>query len=84
MIFNIYNYIKYLFSRWMSDGMIAAMTPALLGDYPNTYTLTKGLAEHIVTTENGDMPVTVVRPSIIAGSYKEPSPVSEILPVAGP
>lgn len=53
------------------------MTPTLIGDYPNTYTFTKGLAEHIVTTERGDMPVTIVRPSIITGAYKEPYPVSE-------
>ena len=58
--------------------MITAITPELLGDYPNTYTFTKGLAEHIVTTENGDMPVSIVRPSIIAGSYKEPFPVSSL------
>jgi len=60
--------------KWMSDDMITAMTPSLLGDYPNTYTFTKGLAEHIVTKENGEMPVAIVRPSIIAGSYREPSP----------
>ena len=65
-----------IFTRWMSDDMITAMTPSLLGDYPNTYTFTKGLAEHIVTTESGEMPVAIVRPSIIAGSYREPSPVS--------
>ena len=56
--------------------MISGMTPSLLGDYPNTYTFTKGLAEYIVTTERDEMPISIVRPSIIAGSYREPSPVS--------
>ncbi|XP_065070979.1 fatty acyl-CoA reductase 1-like [Rhopilema esculentum] len=59
---------------WMSDEIVDAMTPNLLGNYPNTYTFTKGLAEHIVTNEGGDMPIVIVRPSIIIGSYAEPFP----------
>ncbi|KIH55452.1 hypothetical protein ANCDUO_14391, partial [Ancylostoma duodenale] len=31
--------------RWMDNDMIALITPKLLGNRPNTYTLTKALAE---------------------------------------
>ena len=65
----------------MSDEIVDAMTPKLLGNYPNTYTFTKGLAEHIVTNEGGDMPVVIVRPSIIIGSYAEPFPVSIVISI---
>ena len=64
------------FFRWMSDEMVDSLTPSVIGKYPNTYTFTKGLAEHVVTTEREGMPLTILRPSIIAGSYTEPFPVS--------
>ena len=36
----------------------------LLGSRPNTYTFTKALAESLIASEKGDLPVTIVRPSI--------------------
>ena len=62
--------------RWMTTEMLESLTPTLLGDYPNTYTFTKGLAEFIISKECGRFPVTIVRPSIITGSCLEPFPVS--------
>ena len=49
---------------------------ALLGEtgHPNTYTLTKCIAEHLLWQRRGDAPLTLVRPSIISSSLERPRP----------
>ncbi|XP_049268844.1 putative fatty acyl-CoA reductase CG5065 [Rhipicephalus sanguineus] len=42
--------------------------------HPNTYTLTKSVAESLILEERGEMPVAIVRPSIVTASIKEPLP----------
>ncbi len=42
--------------------------------HPNTYTLTKCLAEQLIAAKRGAVPVTVVRPSIISASLHRPFP----------
>jgi 1-acyl-sn-glycerol-3-phosphate acyltransferase len=42
--------------------------------HPNTYTLTKCIAEHLLTERKGDTPLTLVRPSIISASMERPRP----------
>ena len=44
----------------------------LIGQFPNTYTFTKNLAEKSVQNQRGNLPVTIVRPSIIISAYSEP------------
>jgi len=41
---------------------------------PNYYTFAKALAEHIVLQKKGDIPVAIVRPSIVLSTYEEPVP----------
>jgi 1-acyl-sn-glycerol-3-phosphate acyltransferase len=41
---------------------------------PNSYTLTKALAEHLVVARAGDVPLAIVRPSIISASWRHPFP----------
>jgi 1-acyl-sn-glycerol-3-phosphate acyltransferase len=41
---------------------------------PNTYTLTKCVAEHLLTTRRGTVPLAIVRPSIISASWRHPFP----------
>ncbi|XP_049522438.1 fatty acyl-CoA reductase 1 [Dermacentor silvarum] len=41
---------------------------------PNTYTLTKRVAESLLLEERGDIPVAIVRPSIVSASIREPLP----------
>lgn len=43
-----------------------------LKKYPNTYTFTKNLAEQIVKEYSKKLPISIVRPSIISSSSKEP------------
>lgn len=46
----------------------------LIGKLPNTYTYTKSLAEHLIALEASDLPVAIVRPSIVTASWREPLP----------
>jgi hypothetical protein len=42
--------------------------------HPNTYTLTKCLAEHLTVRRARDLPVTIVRPSIVSACRTHPEP----------
>ena len=42
--------------------------------HPNTYTLTKCIAEHLLVERQGDVPLALVRPSIISASLERPLP----------
>ena len=44
----------------------------IIGEYPNTYTFTKALAERMLKKKRGNLPVVIVRPSIIQGCYSDP------------
>jgi fatty acyl-CoA reductase len=53
----------------MKDADVLART-----GHPNTYTLTKTIAEHIMSERRGSVPLTIVRPSIISASRHQPMP----------
>ena len=42
--------------------------------HPNTYTMTKTVAEHMMVERRGSVPLTIVRPSIITASRQQPFP----------
>lgn len=65
--------------RWMDATMVAKITTELIGQKPNTYTYTKQLAEVLLVTEGADLPLAIVRPSIVTASWMEPMPVSRLL-----
>ena len=60
---------------WLSDWMVEAgrQRAKALG-WPDAYAYTKALAERAVHETKGDVPVSVVRPSIIESALAEPSP----------
>lgn len=45
---------------------------SLIYSYPNTYTFTKSMAERAIKKKRGNLPVSIVRPTIVISSYKEP------------
>jgi len=57
--------------------MVGKITTKLIGQKPNTYTYTKQLAEVLLETEGADLPLAIVRPSIVTASWMEPMPVSQ-------
>ncbi|EGT29940.1 hypothetical protein CAEBREN_13113 [Caenorhabditis brenneri] len=59
---------------WMDDELIAMITPKVLGLRPNTYTLTKALAESTIQSDAKDLPVVIIRPSIVGAMWQGPLP----------
>ena len=60
--------------EWMDNDMLELVTPKAIGSRPNTYTYTKAVAESMVVNECENLPCTIVRPSIVGASWKEPFP----------
>jgi fatty acyl-CoA reductase len=60
--------------EWMTDETLHTVTPQLLGKRPNTYTFTKALAETQLLEDAKDLPVIILRPSIIGAIWREPLP----------
>jgi fatty acyl-CoA reductase len=62
-------------SRWVSDRMARAgkARAASLG-WPDVYAYTKALGERALSETHGDVPVSIVRPSIIETALAEPRP----------
>ena len=46
----------------------------MIDQRPNTYTFTKAITEQLVREERGDLPISIVRPSIVVGARSEPLP----------
>uniref|UniRef100_A0A8C6XZL0 Fatty acyl-CoA reductase n=1 Tax=Naja naja TaxID=35670 RepID=A0A8C6XZL0_NAJNA len=65
---------KLLELVWMDGSLIEAITPNLIGDWPNTYTFSKALTEYLIQQEKGDLNVAIIRPSIVGASWQEPFP----------
>ncbi|KAF7823251.1 fatty acyl-CoA reductase 3-like [Senna tora] len=42
--------------------------------WPNTYVFTKAMGEMVVGASKGNLPVVIVRPTIVTSTYKEPFP----------
>lgn len=59
-------------AKIMDENLMQGLKMKLVGNRPNTYTYTKALAEHLICQEAADLPVTIVRPSIVTSAWKEP------------
>lgn len=59
-------------SELMDENLMQTLKMKLVDQRPNTYTYTKALAEHLIALEASDLPVAIVRPSIVVASWKEP------------
>ncbi|XP_070564884.1 fatty acyl-CoA reductase 1-like isoform X2 [Ptychodera flava] len=60
--------------QWMDDEMLQLLTPKLIDSRPNTYTFTKAIGEYVLSEEAANMPIAIVRPSIVGATWKEPMP----------
>ena len=61
-------------AEWMDEKAMNAMQKELLGQHSNTYTYTKRLVEILVQREYKNLPLCIVRPTIVLPSVKEPLP----------
>jgi thioester reductase-like protein len=62
-----------LLARIDEDGASAGRLVSESG-HPNSYTLTKCLAEHLLVQRAEGLPLSIIRPSIIAASLQRPQP----------
>lgn len=61
--------------NWVEEDLMKLLTPKVIKKRPNTYTYTKAIAESLLVQEClGKIPFTIVRPSIVGASWKEPFP----------
>lgn len=56
----------------LDESIVDSLTVKLIGDRPNTYTFTKALAESWLKENKGDLPLVIVRPSIVLSSMYGP------------
>ncbi|MFV0260280.1 MAG: HAD-IB family hydrolase [Acidimicrobiales bacterium] len=66
---------EQLRQRWVHDELVEAgrARAASLG-WPDAYAYTKALGERALVESRGDVPVSIVRPSIIESAWAEPVP----------
>lgn len=58
----------------LDEESLEQLTPQMLGEWPNTYTYTKALAEDLVRTQAKGLPFTIFRPAIVIPTFREPMP----------
>merc|ERR1712130_6128 len=51
-----------------------AQEKQFLGDHPNVYTFSKNLSEHLITQRRGNLPIAIIRPSMVGVAYRSPAP----------
>ncbi|EFA04974.1 Putative fatty acyl-CoA reductase CG5065-like Protein [Tribolium castaneum] len=56
----------------LDESLLDSLTSRLVGNRPNTYTFTKALAECWLKENKGDLPLVIVRPSIVLCSFGGP------------
>ncbi|XP_054002362.1 fatty acyl-CoA reductase wat-like [Hylaeus anthracinus] len=56
----------------LNDDILQQITPILLDKWPNTYVFSKAIGENMVLKYSNDLPVCIVRPSIVISTDKEP------------
>lgn len=60
-------------ARWVRNRLVrAGMKRAHHLGWPNTYTFTKSLGESILAKQGSDLPIAIVRPSIVESSERTP------------
>jgi long-chain acyl-CoA synthetase len=67
------NQVRKNRTRWLRQTLMDAGTRRAneLG-WPNTYTLTKSLAESLIATRGAKLPIAIVRPAIVESSLTKP------------
>jgi HAD superfamily hydrolase (TIGR01490 family) len=66
---------EQLRERWVRDELVkAGRARAASVGWPDAYAFTKALGEQALFESKGDVPVSIVRPSIIESAWAEPKP----------
>ena len=70
--FDVEQHINYIKSLSVEE--LEKQTPAILGDFSNSYTFTKSMSERLMRKHRGDLPTFIIRPAIVGCSFEEPFP----------
>ncbi|XP_063930172.1 fatty acyl-CoA reductase wat-like [Zophobas morio] len=60
------------FINAVDDDVLQNITHPLLGKWPNTYVYSKCITENLIKNSNINVPVAIIRPSIIMNTIEEP------------
>jgi fatty acyl-CoA reductase len=63
-----------IMSQTMNTKAFNSLTPHLIGKWTNTYTYTKAMGEATMEQLGSDLPVAIVRPSMVCSAWREPLP----------
>ncbi|KAK4876709.1 hypothetical protein RN001_009215 [Aquatica leii] len=63
-----------LLAKAFDSAKLDEMSSIVIGKYPNAYTFTKSLSEDLLRRTASNLPVAIVRPTIVCSSWKEPLP----------
>ncbi|CAH1127195.1 unnamed protein product [Ceutorhynchus assimilis] len=58
----------------MKPDLLNIMSNGIIGKWPNTYTFTKAVSEHLLISEGRNMPVALFRPTIVTSTVSDPVP----------
>ncbi|KAJ9066069.1 cyclin-dependent kinase inhibitor far1 [Entomophthora muscae] len=58
----------------ISQPELDSLEESVLKEYPNTYTFTKALTEHVLVSKSSQWNIAIVRPSIITSAICSPTP----------
>lgn len=58
----------------MDDDLLNVIAPSLFAGRPSSYHYTKAIAESLVAQEGNNLPIAVIRPSIITAALQDPIP----------
>ncbi|EDV98004.1 GH17190 [Drosophila grimshawi] len=61
-----------LMAECIPEKLLEHVTSKLLGQWPNTYTFTKAVAEDVIRISSDRLPVGVFRPGIVISTYQDP------------
>ncbi|KAF7993213.1 hypothetical protein HCN44_006273 [Aphidius gifuensis] len=56
----------------LDDSTLENITPGIIGKWPNTYAFTKTIGEDVIKKHSNNLPVCIVRPSIMIPTSEEP------------
>lgn len=62
------------FDNLTEDELVQRIPSKLIEQWPNTYTFSKALTENYLNQVKHKLPISIVRPSIVLATVKEPMP----------
>ena len=70
--FDVETFIKCV--NTLPTPVVDSIALSLQGAHPNTYTITKAMAEQVAADYHNKLPICILRPSIVTAAIEEPYP----------